>query len=235
MRTGDHPEQRTRDIGGRIAAPGAIKGVESVCPELQVTLLGYFRNVVPPSAFQLVANTLDQISSGAGGGKLSIGILGTLWAASNGMAALSQGLKAAYEIKEGRPWWQSRLIAAGLTLAFAIFTAAALILVLAGEKIGAFLAGHFGLQDAFAKAWNIGRWPVALVLVLIAVDLLYRFAPDPTVIATSAWGAGSTSSNRSRRARRLSPGTARLRRSDPARARFARLPTQRARARGGLA
>ena len=71
------------------------------------------------------------------------------------------------------------MIAAVLTLALAIFTAAALILVLAGEKIGAFLAGHFGLENAFAKAWNIGRWPVALVLVLIVVDLLYRFAPDP--------------------------------------------------------
>src|SRR5665647_2419032 len=57
--------------------------------DLRAALLDYFRKVVPSSAFQLVVTTLDQISSGAGGGKLSIGILGTLWAASNGMTALS--------------------------------------------------------------------------------------------------------------------------------------------------
>jgi len=146
--------------------------------DLRAALLDYFRGVVPSSAFQLVVTTLDQISSGADGGKLSIGILGTLWAASNGMAALSQSLNAAYEVKEGRPWWKSRLIAAVLTLAFAIFTAVALLLVLAGGRMGAFLAGRFALEDVFAIAWNIGRWLVALVLVLIAVDLLYQFAPD---------------------------------------------------------
>ena len=146
--------------------------------DLRAALLDYFRRVVPSSAFQLVVTTLDQISSGAGGGKLSIGILGTLWAASNGMAALSHSLNVAYEVKEGRPWWKSRLIAAVLTLAFAIFTAVAMLLVLAGGRMGAFLAGRFGLEDVFAIAWNIGHWLVALVLVLIAVDLLYRFAPD---------------------------------------------------------
>jgi len=57
------------------------------------------------------------------------------------MAALSDSLNAAYEVKEGRPWWKSRLIAAVLTLAFAIFTAVALLLVLAGGKMGAVPGG----------------------------------------------------------------------------------------------
>jgi membrane protein len=64
-----------------------------------------------------------------------------------------------------------------LTLAFAISTAVALLLVLAGGRMGAFLAGRFGLEQVFAIVWNIGHRLVALVLVLKAVDLLYRFAP----------------------------------------------------------
>ena len=69
------------------------------------------------------------------------------------------------------------MIAAVLTLAFAIFTSVALLLVLAGGRMGAFLAERFGLEQVFAIAWNIGHLVLALVLVLIGVDLLYRFAP----------------------------------------------------------
>ena len=39
---------------------------------LRAALLDHFRKVVPSSAFRLVVTTLDEISSGAGGGKLSL-------------------------------------------------------------------------------------------------------------------------------------------------------------------
>lgn len=146
--------------------------------ELRTSLLEYFRRVVPRSAFQLVVDTLNQISMGAGGGKISIGILATLWAASNGIAAIAQRLNAAYEIKDERPWWKMSLIALALTIAFAAFIAVALVLVLGGGKIGAYLANAAGIQDAFAIAWNVAHWPIALVIVLLAINLLYRFAPD---------------------------------------------------------
>jgi membrane protein len=146
--------------------------------ELRADLLDYFRRVVPRSAFRLIVGTLNEITSGAGGGKLSIGILGALWAASSGVAAIADGLNTAYDIKEERPWWKVRLIAIGLTIAFVIFTGIALGLVLAGAKIGALLAGGLGLAGAFAVAWNILRWPIALSIVLTALNLLYRFAPD---------------------------------------------------------
>ncbi len=145
--------------------------------ELRESLLGYFRRVVPRSAFQVVRDTLREISAGAGGGKLSIGLIGTLWAASSGMAAITAGLNKAYGVKDERPWWKVRLIAIGLTIAFSIFTLIALVLIIAGGRLGAFLADRFGLQDAFAIAWNIGRWPVAIFFALVAINLLYRFAP----------------------------------------------------------
>jgi len=146
--------------------------------DLWSNLLEYFRRVVPGSAFRLVVRTLDEIRGGAGGGKLSIGIVGTLWAASTGMAAMAQGINAAYDAKESRPWWKVRLMSLLLTLALAVFTLVALMLVVAGNRIGALLAGYFGLQHAFTLAWWIGRWPVALVVLLLAMSLLYRSAPN---------------------------------------------------------
>ncbi len=146
--------------------------------ELRQSLLSYARRVVPSSAFRLVVDTLNQLKAGAGADKLSIGILGTMWAASSGMAAVAEGLNTAYRIKEARPWWKTRLIALGLTIAFVLFTVTALLLILAGGNLGWFLAGRLGMETAFAWVWNLARWPLALCMILIAVDLVYRFAPD---------------------------------------------------------
>lgn len=147
-------------------------------PELRASLLGYFARVLPPTAFQLVVDTLNQITLGAGGGKLSVGIIATLWAASNGMAAVCEGLNAAYEIKDGRPWWKVRILAILLTVAFAVFIVFAMVLVLLGGKIGEMLGAWSGYRETFTLAWNIIRWPVIIVMVLLAINLLYRFAPD---------------------------------------------------------
>ncbi|HPU71566.1 MAG TPA: YhjD/YihY/BrkB family envelope integrity protein, partial [Bryobacteraceae bacterium] len=109
--------------------------------ELRDSLLGYFRRVAPVSAFRLIRETLLEISSGAGRGKLSIGLIGTLWAASKGMAALTAGLNRAYDVKDERPWWKVRLIAIGLTVALSVFTVISQTLILGGGKLGAALAG----------------------------------------------------------------------------------------------
>ncbi|MGH9629671.1 MAG: YihY/virulence factor BrkB family protein, partial [Bryobacteraceae bacterium] len=70
---------------------------------LRDSLLTYLSTLVPVSAFQLISRTLDEISESAGGGKLSIGILIAFWASSNGMAAVTSGLNAAYNVEEARP------------------------------------------------------------------------------------------------------------------------------------
>ncbi len=155
-----------------------IFGYFAQSADLRSSLLGYFRRVLPGSAYHLVVGTLDQITKGAGTGKLSLGIVGTVWAASSGMSALSDGLNRAYGIKDSRPWWKARLIAIGLTFLFAVFTALALGVILVGGRFGNYLAGGAGVVGAFAWLWAIARWPLTFLFVLIVVHLLYRFAPD---------------------------------------------------------
>src|SRR6516162_9860873 len=79
--------------------------------EVFENLLSYAREMLPYSAFSLVFDTLNQVRDGAGGGKLSLGILVTIWAASSGMSAVIDSLNRAYELKETRPWWKAKAIA----------------------------------------------------------------------------------------------------------------------------
>jgi membrane protein len=141
-------------------------------------LLVYVAALMPASAFLLVHNTLDEVSTASGKGKLSFGLLAALWAASNGLGAISETLNIAYNVREKRPWWKVRLICIGLTVALAILILAALAIVLYGGTIGEALATRYGFSNLFTIVWKIVQWPIALLFVLTTFNLVYNFAPN---------------------------------------------------------
>src|ERR1044072_3238787 len=89
-------------------------------PGTRHMLFNYLARIMPPSAFQLIDSTMYQVSASSTGGKLSFGLLAALWAASNGLTAITDSLNTAYDLKETRPWWKQRLTAIGLTIALSI-------------------------------------------------------------------------------------------------------------------
>jgi membrane protein len=145
---------------------------------LREGLFNYLGQVIPGSAANLVNTTIHQVTEGSGGGKLSFGILATLWAASNGMGAIISSLNVTYEVEESRPWWKARLIAIGLTIGLAVLIISALVLVLQGGNIGNLIASNFGLGNVFTTTWSILQWPIILGFMLLSFALIYYFAPD---------------------------------------------------------
>jgi membrane protein len=154
---------------------GYFAGADS---ELRANLFEYLRVVLPGEASELIQTTVSDVTQGSGGGKLSFGILAALWAASNGMGAVSESLNVAYDVKETRPWWRARLNAVILTVALAFLIISALVLVLYGHDIAENLAARLGLGTAFEWTWKILQWPLVLAFVLLAFALIYYLAPD---------------------------------------------------------
>ncbi|MDQ3820647.1 MAG: YihY/virulence factor BrkB family protein [Acidobacteriota bacterium] len=146
--------------------------------ELRENLISYLSQVMPASAGELVQKTVGELSSSAGAGKISIGLVATLWAASNGMGAISETLNIAYNVKESRPWWKSRLAAVILTVALSLLVVTALVLLLYGYQIADAIAAWVGLSSAFTVTWKIAQWPIVLFFILLSFNLIYYFAPD---------------------------------------------------------
>jgi membrane protein len=147
-------------------------------PDLMVRFMGYFAEALPADAASVVRKTLTEIIRGAHGGLLSIGMLGALWAGSNGMGSVMTALNVAYHISETRPWWKRRLIAIALTLGFALLILSALVLLVFGPRLGSVVAGWFGLGTVFTEAWNVVSLPVVILFVLAGIALVYYLAPD---------------------------------------------------------
>ena len=141
-------------------------------------LFSYLARIMPPSAFELVNGTVLEVSQASSGGKLSFGLLAALWAASNGMSAITDSLNATYDIEEQRPWWKQKLVAITLTVALSILILSALMLVVAGGHIAEGIANAYGFGPAFAMVWKVIQWPIVFAFMILAFALIYYFAPD---------------------------------------------------------
>lgn len=146
--------------------------------ELRADLLRVLGTVVPADATKLIFTTINEAEQNAGGGKLSFGILATLWAASNGMGAITESLNVAYEVKESRPWWKARLTAVVLTVGLAVLILTALALTLFGGHLAEYIAAHWQFGSVFVTTWKIVQWPIILAFVMLAFALIYYFAPN---------------------------------------------------------
>src|SRR5215467_11523655 len=131
--------------------------------ELQNSLLSYFADFVPPSAFQLLKAITIDMASNATSGKLTFGIALTLWFASGGTSSMISTLDAVYHVRESRSWFRGRVIALGLTIAISILLLTSLFIVLAGGHFSDWIAIKLHLTSIVVIAWKGLQW-VAVVL-----------------------------------------------------------------------
>ena len=129
--------------------------LEAIMPEL----MAYLDEVLPADALSQPERFLEQVAAGSGGGILSLGLLGALWATSSGLTAVMYTLSAVYNTEETRPFWKVRLMAMAMTIGLAGFSMASIALVLYGEYIGRWIADLVGLGRLFVLAWSVLQWP----------------------------------------------------------------------------
>jgi len=145
---------------------------------MQKSLFGYLAQVLPPAASQVIIHTLREVTRNAGGAKVTVGIVLTLWFASGGMSSMMSGLDGVYEVKETRSFFKVRMIALGLTVAISLLILCALFGVLAGGWLTNWIGTAHGLGSTAKIAWRTAQIVVALVFVVFSFSLIYYYGPD---------------------------------------------------------
>lgn len=146
--------------------------------ELRNELFSYLGRVLPGSALDLVRGVIEEVSQTSSGGKISLGLLLALWAASSGLQSITQSLNRAYDVKESRPWWKLKLTSMGLTVALALTVISALIIILFGGQFINYAEHTLGFGTVLTTVWAIVQYGIALCFVLLGFALIYYFSPD---------------------------------------------------------
>jgi membrane protein len=142
--------------------------------ERQVAALS---GVLPAQTQELLSqqlHSLVQASGGALGFAAIAGLLLALWSASRGMSGLITALNIAYEEKETRGFFKLNLIALGLTLGLLAGGIVAIALVAVLPAAARLLA----VGSATKWVLLLAQWPLLIVLVMLGLAVLYRFAPN---------------------------------------------------------
>ncbi len=151
----------------------ALAGV-IIDPQQAQQLVRQLSAVAPQAAVSIIETQLMSIVTGNNTGLLSIGALGAIWAASNGVLAVSRALNTAYGVDETRPFWKTRGIAILFTLGGGLLAIVSTLLILALPAI----ADMFPAPISTLIMW--GRVPAAAVLVMFVWAVAYYVLPNVT-------------------------------------------------------
>lgn len=157
--------------------------------------------VIPEEARSIMVDQLTAVTS-ASGGQLGFGVVLsialTLWSASRGVIAMITALNIAYDEVEKRSFIKLNAIALALTLALIVFMIVTLAVVVGLPVV----IGYLNLGETVEWTIRLARWPILAVAIILALAVLYRYAPDRdaprwrwvswgAVVATAIWLLGS--------------------------------------------
>jgi membrane protein len=158
-------------------------------------------SMLPGGAMDIVKEQVDRVLSKGDiklGAAFAFSFLLALWSANGGMKAMIDALNVAYEESEERGFFKLNAVSLA-------FTMGGLVAVLVA--IGAIVAlplvlSAIGLSAVTDAVIRYGRWPLLIAMTLLALAVLYRYAPSRrapqwkwitpgSLFASVAWLAGS--------------------------------------------
>jgi membrane protein len=158
-------------------------------------------SALPEGAAGIITRQAETVAANSGTG-VSLaavgGILFALYSASKGMKAMIEGLNVVYDEEEKRGFIKLNLLTLALTLGLIGMMIVTLLLI----TVLPALLGNLGLGDLVRIGLNYARWPLLLVVALVGLAVLYRYAPsrdEPqwqwvspgALVATVLWLLGS--------------------------------------------
>jgi membrane protein len=133
--------------------------------------------VLPPQALDQVNPVIDQLQQSKGG-LLSVGIVIALWTASAGVRLMMSAMNAAYDVVEARPAWKRIPLSVVYTIGIAGMLLTVAALMVTGPVVMNWLAAQIGMEDFIVTLWTVLRWPLIIILLMVAVAIMYYVMPD---------------------------------------------------------
>ena len=158
-------------LGGVVAG---LLGIRNPTDRVMQTMEAH----LPTDAAGVIRTQLEGVVHSQNPGLLSFGLIGALWAASSAFKAVMKAMNRAYDVEETRAFWTKYLVGLGLTLLAGTFVIGAFLLLVAGQFLIGRGAEAVGLAGVWGTVLSIIRWPVAIVLIMVAMAFLYWAAPN---------------------------------------------------------
>ncbi|MCF6408163.1 YihY/virulence factor BrkB family protein [Pseudalkalibacillus salsuginis] len=156
----------------------------SIVPYLNISssqIMRFISEVLPDETSSIFKDSIVSVVKTPSGGLLTIGILGTIWSASNGIHAFIKASNQAYEVEENRSFLKVRLISIALTFGMIIALVVSIVLPVFGQVILKMVNVFIPMPEHIKLILSILRWVISIIVITSILIVLYRFAPNKTL------------------------------------------------------
>lgn len=142
-------------------------------------IMGILRELMPRGIYQDAKNTIADIISRPRNSVLSFGFIFALVASTNGMLSLMRSFDMVYEDEETRGFLQKRGIATLLTIVLVAVMFLLIVLLIVGDAVkGIVSEWHIVNDNWIVSSLSITRYLVSFGALMLAISIIYRFAPS---------------------------------------------------------
>ncbi|WP_339230487.1 YihY/virulence factor BrkB family protein [Oceanobacillus sp. FSL K6-2867] len=156
----------------------------AIIPYFQISpddAMDFFSSIVPGELVSVLEENIVSLVETPRGGLLTVGIIGALWSASNGINAFIKASNEAYDVEETRSFIIVRLIAFGLTLSMILAVVTAILLPVFGDVLLDFGISLLGINAEMTWLLQVLRYAISLIIITVLLMCLYRFAPNKKI------------------------------------------------------
>jgi membrane protein len=153
----------------------SLLGLLGQYPATYNSVISYLRDVVPPDTLNAIDHSLKAAIRHKGNATtgLLIGTATALYGTTGVLEAARRALNVAFGVEHGRSFIHRKardIVSTFILMGLVLIT---LVFVFVGGSLADHLFGEGG-----AHAWNIARWPLAVVAAMLAFAYVYWVTPD---------------------------------------------------------
>ena len=144
----------------------------------QNELLILIQDLVPPSTYGTIENTVEDIITQPRGDLLSFGFFAALIFSTNGLASMMSAFDATIHSIHRRSWISQRITAIYLLIILSVMLTIVIALLTSGQLFIQYLVDNQFLRDHFVVfLLTFGKWLVILALLFFTFSFLFYMAP----------------------------------------------------------
>ena len=158
----------------------SLLGLVGQYPETYNAILGYLRDVVPPSLLEPLDSSLRSAfrAKGTATTTLVISVALALYGTTGVLEAARRALNVVFEVEGGRSFLRRKTVDIASTAVLMALILISLVLAFVGGRFAEDLLGFLGLGEGVSRAWNSLRWPAAVLIAMLVFSFIYYVTPD---------------------------------------------------------
>jgi membrane protein len=164
----------------------SLLGLVGQYPATYDALLGYLTDVVPSSLVEPLDTSLRGAlqAKGTAATTLAISVALALYGTTGVLEAARRALNVVFDVTNGRSFVRRKLVDAGSTVVLMALILVSLVLAFVGGGLAEDMLAYVGLGEGVTRAWNLLRWPAAVLVAISVFSYVYYVTPD---VKQRAW------------------------------------------------